>query len=558
MTVCAQKEGWPAHTTSPHLSLSVWFCHGADSRGINKIMSLKKDPSLKPRKLPIGIQSFSKLREQDCYYVDKTPLVARLAEQGGAFFLSRPRRFGKSLFLDTLAEAFSGNKALFVGLYLENHWDWSKKHPVIRVSFAAGVLRHREELSRHIRRVLKENALQLGVELSDPEDEAGSLAELITESARRFGQRAVVLVDEYDKPILDHLTEPDVAKEMREGLRNLYSVLKDRDADLRLVFLTGVSKFSRVSIFSGLNNLYDLTLDPTYGTICGYTDDDIDQVFAPELEGLNRDEIRHWYNGYRWGQTSVYNPFDVLLLFQSREFRSWWFETGTPTFLVNWLKERRFYTPRLEKMWSNESLLSAFDVDHIEPEAMLWQTGYLTIRDQVRYGAITEYQLTVPNYEVRQAFNHALFTSWCPQGSDWMRGVGDIIRAFQQGQTEVVHQHFQRLYASIPHDWYRNNPMAQYEGYYASVFYSHLAALGLDLVAEDVSQEGQCDLVIRHANVVWVIEFKLVDHEATGESLRQLQEKNYAAKYRKSGVQVIELGVEFSRSKRQVVGWFVG
>jgi hypothetical protein len=188
-------------------------------------------------------------------------------------------------------------------------------------------------------------------------------------------------VDEYDKPILDHLTEPEVAKEMREGLRNLYSVLKGRDADLRLVFLTGVSKFSRVSIFSGLNNLYDLTLDPTYGTICGYTDEDIDQVFAPELEGLDREEIRHWYNGYRWGQVSVYNPFDVLLLFQAREFRSWWFETGTPTFLVNWLKERKFYTPRLERMWSNESLLSAFDVDHIEPEAMLWQTGYLTIRD---------------------------------------------------------------------------------------------------------------------------------------------------------------------------------
>jgi hypothetical protein len=447
---------------------------------------------------------------------------------------------------------------LFEGLYLENHWDWSKKHPVIRVSFVEGVLRNRQELSRHIRRILQENATRLGVHLSNIEDEAGSFAELITQSANHYGQKAVVLVDEYDKPILDHLTEPEVAKDMREGLRNLYSVLKGRDADLRLVFLTGVSKFSRVSIFSGLNNLYDLTLDPTYGTICGYTDEDIDQVFAPELEGLDREEIRHWYNGYRWGQVSVYNPFDVLLLFQAREFRSWWFETGTPTFLVNWLKERKFYTPRLEKMWSNESLLSAFDVDHIEPEAMLWQTGYLTIRNWVRYGAVTEYHLTVPNYEVRQALNHALFTSWCPRGSDWMRGIGPIIRAFQEGEVEEVRSHFERLYASIPHDWYRNNPIAQYEGYYASVFYSHLAALGLDLVAEDVSQEGQCDLVIRQGDRVWVIEFKVVDQEASGESLKQLQQKNYAAKYKKSGVQVIELGIEFSRAKRQIVGWFVG
>ncbi|MCX7674970.1 MAG: AAA family ATPase, partial [Bdellovibrionaceae bacterium] len=186
-------------------------------------MSSTQDSGLKRRKLPIGIQTFSKLREQGCYYVDKTPMVARLAEQGGAFFLSRPRRFGKSLFLDTLAEAFAGRKELFEGLYLENHWDWSKKHPVIRVSFVEGVLRNRQELSRHIRRILQENATRLGVHLSNIEDEAGSFAELITRAAHHHGQKAVVVVDEYDKPILDHLTEPDVAKEMREGLRNLYS-----------------------------------------------------------------------------------------------------------------------------------------------------------------------------------------------------------------------------------------------------------------------------------------------------------------------------------------------
>ncbi|MCM8750695.1 AAA family ATPase, partial [Thermomicrobiaceae bacterium CFH 74404] len=202
---------------------------------------------------------------------------------------------------------------------------------------------------------------------------------LIERTAAAHGRQAVVLVDEYDKPILDNLETPEVARAMREGLRNLYSVIKGRDADLRFVLLTGVSKFSKVSIFSGLNNLRDITLSPEYGTICGYTDEDIDTVFAPELQAaaeegqpLDREEIRRWYNGYRWGPVSVYNPFDVLLLLAERQFRAHWFETGTPTFLVHWLRGKGFFTPQLERLYASEQLLSAFDVERIEPEALLW------------------------------------------------------------------------------------------------------------------------------------------------------------------------------------------
>ncbi len=283
------------------------------------------------RKLPIGVQSFAKLRGEGCYYVDKTPFIAELAQAGGYYFLSRPRRFGKSLFLDTLAEAFAGNRGLFEGLYLAENWDWDRRHPVIRLSFAAGVLQDRTQLDHHIHVMIEHNAAALGLGLpSREEGVAVRFDVLIGSAASRYGQRAVVLVDEYDKPILDNLTRPEVALPMREGLRNLYSVIKGRDADLQFVFLTGVSKFSKVSIFSGLNNLRDITLSPQLCTLCGYTDADIDTVFAPELEGIEREQLRHWYNGYRWGETPVYNPFDVLLLFQERQFRPWWFETGTP------------------------------------------------------------------------------------------------------------------------------------------------------------------------------------------------------------------------------------
>lgn len=216
------------------------------------------------KKLPIGIQTFAEIRREGYYYVDKTPFVASLAESGKYYFLSRPRRFGKSLFLDTLAEAFAGNRTLFTGLYLENHWDWERRHPVVRISFAEGQLQSRAELERSIRRQLRENAQRLAVPLTDPEDVTGSFAELITRAAEAHGQRSVVLVDEYDKPILDNLTRPEIAAEMREGLRNLYSVLKGRDADLRFVFLTGVSKFSKKS---PLDSVWPLQYRPRHGTL---------------------------------------------------------------------------------------------------------------------------------------------------------------------------------------------------------------------------------------------------------------------------------------------------
>ncbi|WP_462331072.1 ATP-binding protein, partial [Thiohalocapsa halophila] len=251
------------------------------------------------RKLPIGIQTFREIREEGHYYVDKTGFALRLIEQGKYYFLSRPRRFGKSLFLDTLAELFSGNEPLFQGLEAHGHWDWGRRYPVIRLGFGGGVLRDRAELDDKIGELLAEAERQLGV-ASDAPTLSGRLTQIIRLAHERHGERAVVLVDEYDKPIIDNLARPEAARAIRDGLRNLYSVIKDSDAHLRFGFLTGVSKLSKVSLFSGLNNLIDITVDANYSAICGYTESDLETVFAPELPGLDRDEIRHWYNGYNW------------------------------------------------------------------------------------------------------------------------------------------------------------------------------------------------------------------------------------------------------------------
>lgn len=508
------------------------------------------------RALPIGIQTFRKIREEDFYYVDKTGLALRLIAEGSQYFLSRPRRFGKSLFLDTLAELFEGNAALFNGLAAERRWDWSRRYPVIRLSFAEGVLRDRRELDEKIAELLAENEARLGVR-GEQRSLSGRFHGLIAAAHEQHGERVVVLVDEYDKPILDNLTDPETARAMRDGLRNLYSVIKGQDAHIRFAFLTGVSKFSKVSLFSGLNNLRDITVDARYSAICGYTEADLDEVFAPELEGLDREQVRAWYNGYNWLGEAVYNPFDVLLLFDGRQFRPWWFETGTPTFLVDVLTERGFYTPRLAHLRADEALLSAFDVDHLAPEALLWQTGYLTFTGSRQIGARWEYSLGYPNREVEAALNDALLkrlTEQPGQASELTSRLYDLLLA---ADLDGFRQHIISLFQAIPHQWHDGNDIARFEGFYASVFYSHLAALGLDLACEDASSHGRLDLRLRFNGRLWLFEFKVVELAPEGAALQQIKDRGYAEKYRAEGLPMHLIGIEFSREQRTLVGFEV-
>ncbi len=516
------------------------------------------NPSNTRRKLPIGIQTFAKIRGDDYYYVDKTAFALKLIEEGAYYFLSRPRRFGKSLFLDTLAELFAGNEPLFRGLYCHDRWDWAKKYPVIRISFGGGRVETRAELDKRIRWNLTQNRERLGVDCPDLDDVPACFATLIQAAAAKAGQRVVVLVDEYDKPILDNLTDPQMARAMREGLRNLYSVIKDQDAHLKFAFLTGVSKFSKVSIFSGLNNLHDITVSADYSTICGYTEADVDSVFAPELEGLDRQAIRDWYNGYNWTGETVYNPFDLLLLFEKRAFRPYWFETGTPTFLVEVLTRRGYFSPALSRQHTSLELLSAFDVDYIEPAALLFQTGYTTIHGVEEYLPGQHlYELGYPNREVRISLNSALLPALGLDGQRALTQRLNLLTLLRAADLPALRAHVASLFAAIPHDWYRNNPIAQYEGYWASVFYSHIAALGLDLIAEDVTNQGRIDLTIKLPERIYLIEFKVIELEPEGKALAQLKAKDYAAKYRATGLPLHLIGIEFSKESRSVAGFEV-
>ena len=509
------------------------------------------------RKLPIGIQTFREIRDENHYYVDKTAYAARLAAEGKHFFLSRPRRFGKSLFVDTLKELFEGNEPLFRGLAVHDTWDWSVRHPVVRLDFGLGSFKDPGMLHTSLMARLDGVERRAGVEgryATGPE----RFANLIAELHRLAGQRVVILVDEYDKPILDALATSDVARANRDYLGDVYSVVKAADADIKFTFFTGVSKFSKVSLFSGLNNLVDITMDPAYGEVCGYTDRDLDAVFAAELEGLDRERVRDWYNGYHWlGERKVYNPFDILLLFRNRRFGAYWFETGTPSFLIETLRHRRVPTPSLDGMMGTTELLSTFDIDDIATEALLFQTGYLTILEEEYLGDEPLYRLGYPNREVRQSLNRSLLRSLVPDPSDQLRQGIELRRLLAANDFDGLETVIRALFAAIPYQWHVNNDIANFEGYYASVFYSHFAATGLYVVVEESSSRGRVDMAVRDEAGVYLFEFKVVERAGEGSAISQLRERGYADKYAHLGEPIHLIGVEFSRESRNVADFAV-
>ena len=507
------------------------------------------------RKLPIGIQNLRQMREGGHYYVDKTGMAIDLIESGKSFFLSRPRRFGKSLLVDTFKELFEGNRALFEGLAAETRWDWSQRHPVVRISFGGGGLTSAERLEQRIFEILDDNERRLGV-VCRHRSVGGRFAELIERAHAQHGAPVVVLIDEYDKPILDSIEDRALATVMREGLKALYGMLKDADAHLKFVFMTGVTKFSKVSLFSGLNQLLDITLDPQFSALCGYTDQDVDTVFAPELPGLDRDEIRRWYNGYNWLGVGVYNPFDVLLLFDSRQFKAHWFDTGTPTFLVRLLAEQSWFTPDLARLQADEMELMSFEVEQIGAVALLFQAGYLSVHaaEETETRELI-YTLGYPNREVEMSLNRVLLPGYgVPMRAASLQRQA-LMRALRERDGLGMETALRALFASIPSDWYRRNPLAGFEGHYASVFYSHLAGLGLDLQVEDATSHGRIDLTLRLGAQVFLFEFKVVADAPEGHALQQIRDKRYAEKYLGRSATVHLIGIEFSRTARNVVGF---
>ncbi len=481
------------------------------------------------KSLPIGIQSFRKLIEGNYIYLDKTKYIYKmLKNESGVYFLSRPRRFGKSLLISTLNEIFLGNKELFKGLFIyETNYQW-KKYPVIRIDFSKQKAENKEQLKNFIITQIDSIAENYKIVLNSKEY-FSRFEELILE-LKEFG-KIVILIDEYDKPIIDYIEETEIAKDLREVLKGFYTIIKASDEYIRFVFLTGVSKFAKAGVFSGLNNLNDITMDRKYSAMLGITQTELQENFKEYiLDYANKekistedllDKIRFWYNGYCFtGECEkVYNPFSTLLLFERQEFRNHWFETGTPSFLIKLAKKKNFEIESLP-ITQEESSFSTYDLEELNIIPLLLQTGYLTLKNYDKETRL--YGLDYPNFEVKNAFTHYFLRSYTRDGINDGK-LYQLITTLREKDFELFFQTLESLFASIDYDLHINQ-----EKYYQTIFYLIFTLIGLRISAEVKTNIGRIDVVIDDKDL-FLFEFKLND--SAENALEQIYKNKYFQKY---------------------------
>ncbi|HOP50119.1 MAG TPA: ATP-binding protein [Ignavibacteriales bacterium] len=500
------------------------------------------------RSLPIGIQTFEKIRTGNYFYVDKTKEAYELITQYEYVFLSRPRRFGKSLFLDTLKCIFQGRKELFEGLYIYDKWNWEEKHPVIYICWD-GVLDSMDGIKEKLNIILLNNQERLDVKCEEGFTPSGCFERLIKKTYDKYQKQVVILVDEYDKPILDNITNNELSRQAREYLRGVYSIIKGNSQYIRFVFLTGVSKFSKTGIFSGLNQLVDITLDEKYGNICGYRQEDVEELLNEYNANVDLEEVKKWYNGYYWLKDKLYNPFDILLFISKNyKFSNYWFKSGTPTFLVELVEKKPYYLPDLENIRVDELLLERYDVDKIIFPVLLFQAGYLTIEREELIGNKITYKLRIPNLEVGSSLMDALLDLYQKDVTEKSKLQNETILALERGDLETFRKQLEVLFSSIPYENYTNNKMNEYEGFYAAVVYTFIYSLAFPVIAEDTTNKGRIDLTVVLDDKIYIFEFKV-----KGENpLEQIKERKYYEKYLNQGKEIYLVGIKFDHENRNI------
>lgn len=509
--------------------------------------------------LPSGIHTFERIINENKLYVDKTEYIYNLITTGSAYFLSRPRRFGKSLLISTLQALFEGNRDLFANLWLGQQTDYAfESYPVLQIDMSKVQVQNREQLETYLLFQIDQWAEQFQIDLTYPRYD-GRLGELL----KRLGQDkpVVILIDEYDKPLLDNLTKAS-RDEIKETLKGFYTAIKAADPYLRFVLLTGVTKFSRISVFSGLNNLVDLTMSQRYATILGFTQAELETYFAPYITqlspklGLNQADllakIQYWYNGYRFSSKEgyVYNPFSTLLLFEQEEFKFHWFETGTPTFLLDLIKNRPSSWRHIpEQKLVSEKAFSTYEVERLEALPLLFQTGYLTIKGIDHKLQIPLYLLDYPNFEVKQAFLAEVLIHFTDIGEE-STYIYRLVTLFEAGDIEGVLAQLTIFFANIDYSLEIKN-----EKYYQTIFFVVFELLGFNIKTEVQTNRGRIDAVVEMPEAIYLFEFKLF--ESAESALKQIKGQAYYQKYLKQPKPVVLVGVAFNQAERNIGEWLI-
>ena len=512
------------------------------------------------KNLTSSVYDFEKLRNEGYLYVDKTEFIWKLINPAGeSFFLSRPRRFGKSLTLSTLKAVFEGKKELFKGLAIYNKpYDW-KPYPVIHLSFADynAVSNAKEELPEYLKTKVRRVADEYSIRLPD-DTPANCFGFLIDEVYKK--DQVVILVDEYDKPILNNINNQD-AQEILKILKGFYSVLKDRNAQERLLFVTGVSKFCHVSLFSDLNNLTDITMNAKYATMLGYTQTEFETSFADRIEQICRQqnmpkeqllpEIKAWYDGYRFQSSSesVYNPVSLANFFESGgEFNSYWFSTGTPSFLIELVKKNRFDFDEVLSKPVSAMAFNAFEIDKIDPLTLLLQTGYLTIKSMVKKFNMPWYWLDFPNREVSFSFNTSLVNAYTRKSDNLVTNFCEqLAESMDSGNVERLRKAMEVFFAGIPYDVHHKN-----ESNFQNIFFALFRLLGYYIKAESHTNDGRIDAVAETEQYVFIFEFKLDNDDS---ALSQIKDKQYYKQYELSRKKIFLNGVTFDTKTGQIADW---
>ena len=509
--------------------------------------------------LTASMYTFEKLIEGDYLYVDKTEYIWKMIKPAcGIYFLSRPRRFGKSLTLSTLKAVFQNKRHLFKGLALDTkQFEW-KEHPIIHLDFGSCPAATAPELEVYLVETLDALAADFGLALTRTGSSA-RFAELVALLAKR-GQ-VVILIDEYDKPILDNITSPEV-EAIRSVMENLYSVVKTTEAHQRFVLLTGVSKFAKVSVFSRLNNLADLSMDERFATALGYTQEELEANFAPYLDqvaerrklsrGELLDKLRLWYNGYRFhpAAATVYNPVSIAKFLDSGgEFENYWFETGTPRFLIELLKKNDYDLGALETTELGKEDFSSYEIDSLQVLPLLFQTGYLTIAKAREEDESWRYTLGFPNREVRESFNHRLAQSYSAlAGAEVSNHLVALRGALRSGDLDKFFESLAVFFSKVPYDI-----QLRHERYYQTIFHVVFTLIGVNMASEVRTNKGRVDAVVEAGGRVYLFEFKL-DGSADA-ALEQIRTMEYFRRYQGSGKKLVLVGASFDSRSRGVSEW---
>lgn len=514
------------------------------------------------KKYPLGIQTFSEIAKGNYYYADKTDVVYRLVHYAKYHFLSRPRRFGKSLFVSTLQAYFEGRKELFKGLAIEQlEQEWTE-YPVIHLDLSGGKYYSIENLHDILNMILLRQEEKYGIENNKSQAYSARLTHILETAIQKTGKQVVVLIDEYDSPMHDSMSDKVLQEKIRNIMRDFFSPLKEQEKNLRFVLITGISKFSQLSIFSELNNIKNISMKDEYSDICGITKEQLLTDFKDGIEAMAAhnsltfnetvEKLKEHYDGYHFTPNSpdIFNPYSIINALDDRDFNSYWFTSGTPTFLIELLQKNGIDMLQLDNLWARDNRFDVPTDSITDPIPVLYQSGYLTIKEY--NSKLRMYRLGFPNEEVRQGFSESLYRYYAPT---MMGELDTVVYKYREkvllgDDIEAFLPYLQTFYDKFPYTIINNN-----ERHYQAVMFTIFSMLGADVKVEEPTPDGRIDMVLKTDTAIYVFELKY--NKSAEVAIQQIEQKDYAKIYAGDGRKIVKIGLNFSEDRRSLENWKV-